>query len=169
MGSMSALPPNTVKVNVDGSSLGNPGKAGFGGVIRDQDGRWICGFYGHLGMGTNLFPELQAIKHGFLLAWQKGYSSVICESDSQEALNLIHSADVRMHCYGVVISDIKVLINLQWNVELLHELREGIQVVDFMAKLGSSGNIAWKGMTDPPLDVNHLVLADAMTVAFCRE
>ena len=37
-------PPGFVKLNTDGSSLGNPAVAGFGGLIREEDGGWIVGF-----------------------------------------------------------------------------------------------------------------------------
>jgi hypothetical protein len=32
------------KLNTDGASLGNPGIAGGGGLIRDSDGSWVGGF-----------------------------------------------------------------------------------------------------------------------------
>ena len=32
------------KLNSDGASYGNPGKAGGGGIIRDCNGLWIKGF-----------------------------------------------------------------------------------------------------------------------------
>lgn len=47
-----------VKLNVDGTSRGNPGKAGFGGLLRGDDGRWIFGFKGSMGVADNLLPEL---------------------------------------------------------------------------------------------------------------
>ena len=36
-------PLNWVKLNSDGPSLGNPGQAGGGGLIRDSSGVWIRG------------------------------------------------------------------------------------------------------------------------------
>jgi len=33
-------------LNVDGSALTNPGKAGFGGLVRNHDGTFQFGFYG---------------------------------------------------------------------------------------------------------------------------
>ena len=32
------------KLNTDGSSLGNPGCAGGGGIIRNADGEWVTGY-----------------------------------------------------------------------------------------------------------------------------
>jgi ribonuclease HI len=49
---------------VDGSSLGNLGISGFGGVIRRSDGTWIFGFDGNVGITTIIHVELLAIYHG---------------------------------------------------------------------------------------------------------
>ena len=35
---------NWYKLNTDGSSVGNPGKAGGGGLIRNHEGGWVKGF-----------------------------------------------------------------------------------------------------------------------------
>lgn len=37
------------KLNVDGCSLGNPGRAGFGGLIRNEIGEWLVGISGFIG------------------------------------------------------------------------------------------------------------------------
>ncbi|KAF7834434.1 reverse transcriptase [Senna tora] len=57
-----------IKLNTDGSSIGNPGPVGVGGLFRDSDGRWLLGFSGSIGYQTNMFAELNAIKHGLALA-----------------------------------------------------------------------------------------------------
>ncbi|KAF7827470.1 putative ribonuclease H protein At1g65750 family [Senna tora] len=45
---------DTLKVNTDGTSLGNPGRAGIGSVVRDSCGNWVRGFFGHIGIATNM-------------------------------------------------------------------------------------------------------------------
>lgn len=56
-----------VKLNVDGSSLGNPIISGFGGLLRNMHiGEWIVGFFGNCGLTTNLTAELSAIAMGIL-------------------------------------------------------------------------------------------------------
>ncbi|PNX89071.1 ribonuclease H, partial [Trifolium pratense] len=52
---------NTIKVNVDGNSLNNPGRADFGGIMRNSRGNWLLGFSGFIGIATSLQAELHAI------------------------------------------------------------------------------------------------------------
>eukprot|EP00253_Pinus_taeda_P003217 PITA_03217 len=46
-------PQGFMKCNIDGASKGNPGMAGYGGVIRDQKGFIKTIFHSHLGKATN--------------------------------------------------------------------------------------------------------------------
>jgi hypothetical protein len=57
-------------VNVDDNSQGNLGMSGFGfgGLIRNKEGHWMASFLGFCGFGSNLLPELLAIKHGLVVA-----------------------------------------------------------------------------------------------------
>ena len=56
-----------VKLNTDGSSLGNPGQAGGGGLIRDEDGNWIVGIARKIGSTTSFLVELWALRDGLNL------------------------------------------------------------------------------------------------------
>lgn len=47
-----------LKLNTDGSSVGNPGLAGCRGAIRDDAGRWIIGFSRRIGMTSSFAAEL---------------------------------------------------------------------------------------------------------------
>lgn len=55
---------NIYKLNTDGNVLGNPGKIGGGGILRDSQGRMIYAFAVPLGTGTNNQVELQAAIQG---------------------------------------------------------------------------------------------------------
>ena len=50
-----------VKLNVDGSSQGNPGLVEFGGLWRGHDGKWIVDFQGAIEITENLLAELMAV------------------------------------------------------------------------------------------------------------
>lgn len=71
----------SIKVNVDESSIGNPGPAGFGGLLRDSNCTCILGFKHSIGLSQILLAELKAIQQGFKLAWDQGFKKVLCESD----------------------------------------------------------------------------------------
>ncbi|XP_058068314.1 uncharacterized protein LOC131217411 [Magnolia sinica] len=71
-----------VKVNVDGSSRGNPGPSGGGGLGRDSNGNFLFAFKLGYGRGFNTRAELRAILNGIELCAQMGYSRVEIASDS---------------------------------------------------------------------------------------
>ena len=45
-----ALVDPFIMLNMDGSSLGNPGRAGAKGLLQDSSGKWISGFSLNLGI-----------------------------------------------------------------------------------------------------------------------
>jgi len=123
-----------VKLNVDGSSLGNPGHYGFRGLIRDTNGNWLFGFFGSCGITTNMNAELQAIFHGLQMAWNNGFQHVECESDCQLALSLIKEGVPTTHPYAPVIDLIKRFIDYPWLLTFHHSLREDNSCADLLAK-----------------------------------
>ena len=50
-------PLNWYKLNTDGASCGNPGRARGGGVIRGSVGNWIRGFVRYIGYTTSIIAE----------------------------------------------------------------------------------------------------------------
>ncbi|XP_022852508.1 uncharacterized protein LOC111374112 [Olea europaea var. sylvestris] len=62
-----------VKLNIDGSSLGNPGPCGGGGVIRDHHGNMIAGFSATYGFGSNNEAELRVVINGVELCKEMGF------------------------------------------------------------------------------------------------
>ncbi|KAF2289542.1 hypothetical protein GH714_037023 [Hevea brasiliensis] len=70
-----------VKLNVDGSCLGNPGDASAGGLLRDASSNWLLGFGFNIGETSILAAELIGISFGLQLAWLNGFRRVIVESD----------------------------------------------------------------------------------------
>ncbi|XP_075507656.1 uncharacterized protein LOC142544497 [Primulina tabacum] len=54
-------PPGCFKLNIDGSSRGNPGESSVGGIVRDFYGRVLLSFSEFIGVGTNVWAELWAV------------------------------------------------------------------------------------------------------------
>ena len=72
-----------MKFNIDGASKGNPGTAGYGGVLRDEQGNVLCIFHSHLGKETNNMAELMAMEQCLDLLKQENRQNVIVEADSE--------------------------------------------------------------------------------------
>jgi ribonuclease HI len=70
-------------LHVDGASRGNPGEAGFGVHVTDEEGSEVASLYGYLGRATNNVAEYQALLHGLRWALARGTSRVEVFSDSE--------------------------------------------------------------------------------------
>jgi ribonuclease HI len=155
-------------LNVDGSSIGNPGISGYGGTIRNADGAWIHGFFGNLGVSNILHAELMAIFKGLQLAWELNIRNLWCYSDSVTALKLISEPVDEWHHYAAIIRNIKEILNRNWHVVILHTYREGNACADFLAKHGARNNRGFTSIAIPPAGLNLCLLADASGVYFSR-
>lgn len=93
------------KLNTDGASLGNPGKDGGGGLIRNCQGNWIKGFLRSMGFTTSVMAELWALRDGLYLAIQLGINFLEVELDAKVIVEMINNNDCsnRKHslCYMI--------------------------------------------------------------------
>ncbi|KAF9677545.1 hypothetical protein SADUNF_Sadunf08G0118800 [Salix dunnii] len=67
----------------DGASKGNPGQAGAGAVLRNDDGSLICKLREGLGIATNNMAEYRAVLLGMKCALKKGYKKIHVKGDSK--------------------------------------------------------------------------------------
>lgn len=138
-------PPGFVKLNVDGSFLERSLVTGSGGILRSETGEWITGFSSCEGAGNPLLAELLAIKHGLNLAWEGGFRNIICETDSQEAVQLIHATSPHaLHVFADTMEQILDLMQRSWLVEMHHVFREANACADFLARYNTSNCTGWK-------------------------
>ena len=159
---------NCIILNVDGSCLGDPIRAGYGGILRNSVGFYLLGFSGFITSTTDiLFAELTAIHRGILLAVQLGFEEVVCYSDSMLSVKLLNEHASIYHAYAVLIQDIKYML-LITNFTIYHCLREGNQCADFMAKLGATSNADYITHATPPFDLLPLIQNDATGTCFPR-
>ncbi|PNX62930.1 ribonuclease H, partial [Trifolium pratense] len=101
-------------LNVDGSSIGNPGISGYGGIIGNADGTWVHGFVGNFGVTNILHAELMAIYKGLHLAWELNITDSWCYSNSVMTLKLITETVDEWHHYAAIINNIKDILNRNW-------------------------------------------------------
>ena len=75
-------PTGWMKLNTDGTSLGNLGAAGAGGLIRNCFGGWVKGFLRSVGFATSTTAEFWALRDGLILASQLGIQDIEVELDA---------------------------------------------------------------------------------------
>jgi ribonuclease HI len=160
---------SSIILNVDGSCLGSPIRAGYGGVLRNNAGFYLSGFSGHIQHSSEiLHAELFAIYKGMMLAKKMDISELVCYSDSLHGINLIKGPNMMFDVYDVLIQDIKDLIQ-QSNVTICHTLREENQCVELMAKLGVSSDIELLLCDSPPTYLLSLLKIDVADTLFSRK
>ena len=98
------------KLNTDGSSLGNPGLAGGGSVIRNHLGEWVGGFSQAIGFTTSVQVELRALKDSLLLAIDLGILNLEIEIDSLMVVELINSSTTSNAFLSTVVDDYRYLL-----------------------------------------------------------
>lgn len=156
------LPPpsNILKVNVDGAVCCHSGRAAIGCVGRDSGGGWIEGEAWNVGEATVIKAELLAVYYGLHLAWKLGVQSVILETDSQQAVDIICNGAWANEELNGVVDACKELIHREWKVIVVHIYREANAVADWIARWGLSQPLGRSGIGTPPNALVNLMLLD---------
>jgi ribonuclease HI len=132
-----ATPPlGWFKLNTDGSSLGNPGLAGGGGVIRNHLGDWVGGYSRAIGHTTSVQAELRALKDGLMLAIDIGILNLEIEMDSLVAVELLKSITSPNAFLSSIVIDCRYLMERFEHFSLKHIFREANGCADLLAKAG---------------------------------
>ncbi|XVF73337.1 hypothetical protein PTKIN_Ptkin12aG0193300 [Pterospermum kingtungense] len=136
--SWSPPPEDSIKINVDGSSLGKPGHAGIGGVLRDHTGAELCCFSKYAGVVDSNIAELLAIREAVevFLASRVRDKKLITESDSKIAVSWVNNPNAAPWSVRNIIN---YIVNLRSQISksvVLHIFREANQRADFLAKQG---------------------------------
>lgn len=162
-------PRGWLKLNVDGTCNQEIGAIGAGGVFRDRTGKWMFGFINNIGIGSIILVEAWAVLSQ--IAIERGFTSVIIESDSLELEDLINKSQNQLLGKALhnIITDIKHLLNCLPHTRVIHCYRESNGCADFLAKLVLSNVIGLKCLENPPTRLQELLQEDQLGVAFERE
>jgi ribonuclease HI len=71
-----------IVANVDGGARGNPGPAGYGAVIADDNGNVLAELYEGIGISTNNVAEYRGLIAALQWAADHGHSRVHIKADS---------------------------------------------------------------------------------------
>ena len=91
--------------------------AGFGGLLRGDDGCWVFGFKVYVGVADNLLPKLMAFSIVLRLVWERDLRYVECNSNSMEVIRLINVDEIN-HVYRNVVVEINEWLQKDWRVTI---------------------------------------------------
>uniref|UniRef100_A0A7N2KK54 RNase H type-1 domain-containing protein n=1 Tax=Quercus lobata TaxID=97700 RepID=A0A7N2KK54_QUELO len=98
------------KLNTDGSSLGNSGAAGGGGVIRDASSAWIRAFSINIGSTTSFLAELWALRDGLIMCKELQLHAVEVELDARVVSDLMNHNGGSNEVNSSLVADCRLLI-----------------------------------------------------------
>ncbi|KAG7536806.1 Ribonuclease H domain [Arabidopsis suecica] len=153
------------KLNTDGASRGNPGLATAGGVVRDGEGNWCCGFGLNIGICSAPLAELWGVYYGLYIAWERGITRLELEVDSEIVVGFLqkgiedsHPLSFLVHlCYGFLSKD--------WIVRICHVYREANRLADGLANYAFSLHLGFHMFHSCPDDTRLILLEDGSGAA----
>lgn len=135
------------KLNIDGSVDLGSDKLSGGGLVRDDEGLWRIRFVVSLGIGAVLMAEIWAVYHGLMVEVKEGFKDLEVESDSMEAMRLIHGSTSNSHI-SPLIDAIRDLASSFCTISFSHVHKEQNITADRLAKHGLSTGQGCTKMTD---------------------
>ena len=99
-----------VKLNTDEASKGNPGLAGCGGVVRNEDGRWIMGFARRIGVTTSFVAELWGLREGLFLCSNLNVQFLVIELDAKAVVDVFLNPNYQNNAVSPILEDCRQLL-----------------------------------------------------------
>lgn len=122
----------------DGASRGNPGDAGIGAVLMDENGTVLDQISEYIGKTTNNVAEYTALIRGLELASQHGVSELVWCSDSELIVRQWTGIyQVKNPTLQNLFVKAKALAERFLTMEARHILREYNRIADSLATKGA--------------------------------
>ena len=154
-------PEGWIKLNSDGACKRNNEGSGYGGLLRNPDGHWIKGYIKKIGSCDALHAEMWGVYLGLVMAWRNRIPQLIVESDSKLLIDMI---TYKCNLGGIVPILVRCdcnLLSLDWQVQVLHTLREGNQSADWLANYSLSlDSYCYSMVESPPTNIRSLLFDD---------
>ena len=127
---------NSVTINVDGASRGNPGPSGIGYCIHDETGKSVEQGGEFIGFATSRLAEYLAMRKGIERAIELGYKSVRFVSDNLMVVNQLNGVfQVKNQDILPIYKDIQEKLSNFETLAFVHNPREENTCADKQANL----------------------------------
>ena len=149
------------RLNSDGSLLGNSGPAGSGGLIRNGEGDWVCGYDRKIGTTTSFAAELWGLRDRILQCLNLHLLAIKIKIDAKSIVELLNNPRAAENVVSTLVDDCRYLISQLPRVRVKHCFREANRCADVLARLGSNQENDFLVFRSPLVDVWDFLEADA--------
>ncbi|KAF5185244.1 Ribonuclease h domain [Thalictrum thalictroides] len=139
-----------MKINVDGASRGNPGKAGWGAIFRNSRNEVCLTVCKGMGIASNFMSELQGIVESIEMRLARGWDNLVVESDSKAVVQALQKNEVPWQ------------FSTSWR-KIMQRVKETLLDTDITAKRGAGlldtimtsweGRPPWLDRVESPYEV----------------
>jgi ribonuclease HI len=124
-------------VMVDGAARGNPGQAGCGAAIYDENGVLVKELSRYLGRATNNVAEYEALLMGLEAVLHFGRKNIIVQSDSELLVRQLNGQyRVKDEKLKVLFERAMALLRQFGSYRIIHVRREFNKLADRLANQG---------------------------------
>ncbi|CAN1786029.1 Putative ribonuclease H protein At1g65750 [Linum perenne] len=154
-------------LNTDGSRYTHSGSTAIGGLIRNDQGKFVHAFTANLGDCSITRAEICAIVQGMKLAWDLGIRKLLIQSDSTAAVAILLRDDTN-HQHAILALEFQELKSRSWDITITHVFREANCGADYLANLGHSYCFGFHLFSQPNSTLAHWLRFDLIGVASPR-
>ena len=146
---------------MDGTSMGNPGLAGGGGFLRDENSNWIGGFARKIGVASSFTAKLWALRDGLLLCRQMNAQAVAIELDARAIVYAFNHQTNSNTVVSVIMDNCRHSVNQIPQVSIRHVYRKANRSADWLANFGLKHDSEFEFFTGPLVDLIAILEADS--------
>lgn len=146
-----------MKLNTDGSSLGNSSLTGGAGVIRDKVGNWVVGFAHKIGKTTSFLAKLWALHDRLNLCYNHSFVAVEVDIYAKSLVDAISNLNYTNLFVYPLMDDSRLLASQIPRICFRHFFCEANRCADALAHMGEFQSTNFVIFESPPVDlVNFL-------------
>ena len=98
-------------LNIDGATIGNPGRAGCSGLIRNECGEWLGGFSRSVGCADSFMAELWGLRDGLTLCIDLHLTAIDVQLDAKAVVQLLSNSSSANFCAMPLLNDCRNLVS----------------------------------------------------------
>ncbi|CAN1148974.1 Putative ribonuclease H protein At1g65750 [Linum perenne] len=136
-------------LNTDGSLITHQSSTAAGGILRDDQGRFVKAFSANLGTCSITRAKIPGIIERLKLAWGLGIRKLRVQMDSRAALSLLCNEGTLDHQHSNLVLVFHELRNRPWELQLSLVYREANYAADYLANLGHSLDLGCHLFSEP--------------------